>query len=96
MIKHIVLFRFSVDKDKNKFLEEAKKNIENLIEIPEVHSIEAGINFSQREVAYDLSLYSEFRTKEDLEIYRTHPLHLEFVEFIKDSGYEVAVCDYRV
>ena len=97
MIKHIVLFRFPMTEGKEEFLKEVKAKIENLKkEISEVHSIEVGINFSKREAAYDLALYSEFKTEKDLEVYLIHPRHLKFIEFIKDSGYKVVVCDYKI
>ena len=97
MIKHIVLFRFPDTEGKAELLKEVKAYLENLKkEILEIHSYEVGINFSQREVAYDLALYSTFKTDEDMEVYRIHPKHLEFIDFLQDTGYEVAICDYKI
>ncbi|EFL52168.1 Stress responsive alpha-beta barrel domain protein [Solidesulfovibrio fructosivorans JJ]] len=44
----------------------------------------------------DVVLSSSFRTKEDLQTYAVHPLHLEVVEFIKKVVSERRVVDYEV
>lgn len=44
----------------------------------------------------DVVLYSSFRTKEDLQTYAVHPLHLEVVDFIKKVVSERRVVDYEV
>lgn len=96
MIKHIVMFRFQNIENKENTLKMLKSMIEDLKnKIPEVQHIEAGINFSEREVAYDIALISDFKSKEDLEIYRVHPDHVALVDFLKQYNYEVAVADYN-
>ena len=98
MIKHIVMFRFSDLEGKEEKLEALKNMMEDLkTKIPEVVHLEAGLNFSTRETAYDIVLISDFRSVEDLEIYRVHPEHVKVVEFIKagDANYDVAVVDYE-
>ncbi|MFU2207633.1 Dabb family protein [Solidesulfovibrio sp. C21] len=44
----------------------------------------------------DVVLSSSFRTKEDLQTYAVHPLHLEVVEFIKKVVSERRVVDFEV
>ncbi|UJX41297.1 Dabb family protein [Desulfovibrio sp. JY] len=44
----------------------------------------------------DVVLSSSFRTKEDLQTYAVHPLHLEVVDFIKKVVSERRVVDYEV
>jgi hypothetical protein len=56
--------------------------------------LEAGVNFSTREVAWDLALISDFNSREDLLIYRDHPVHVEFVNYLKAFKHEVCVVDY--
>ena len=94
MIVHIVMFKF---KEENKqanlvkvraVLEQLPKKIDELI------SLEVGLNFDTAERAMDLSLYSTFKTKADLEIYAVHPAHLKVVEFIKTVVTESKVVDY--
>ena len=45
--------------------------------------------------ATDLVLYTTFKTKEDLNAYATHPLHMEVVEFVKKVVAERRVVDFE-
>ena len=94
MIVHIVMFNF---KDENK--EENAKRIKKLLEalpskIPELVSMEVGINFDTAERAMDLSLLSTFETKEDLQAYNIHEEHLKVVSEIKKIATLSKVVDY--
>lgn len=94
MIVHIVMFKF---KEENKAINiarvQAKLNrLEDLI--PELKSMEVGINFTESERAFDLSLYSTFESEEDLKAYAVHPEHLKVVEVIKSVTLESKVVDY--
>lgn len=74
-----------------------KKMLEDLIEhIPELKSMEVGINISTRPTAYDLILISEFKSEDDLDTYRVHPKHQEVIEFVKKVSKTSAVVDYEV
>lgn len=98
MIKHIIMFKlkdFGSESIKKQKLEELKKMIDELGNtIKEIVCIEAGINFSTRNVAYDLVLLSVFKTKEDLLLYSAHPEHQKLVEFLKDIKISSVVVDY--
>lgn len=86
---------FGSENIKKQKLEDLKKMIDELsYTIKEIVSIEAGINFSTREVAYDLVLLSVFKTTEDLLLYSAHPEHQKLVEFLKDIKLSSAVVDY--
>ena len=96
MIKHIVFFRFPGLEEKQEFLQEFKNRIEDLEQkISEIQHIEAGLNFSDRETAYDIALVSEFKSREDLDIYRTHPDHLSLIDFLNQYKRDIAVVDYE-
>lgn len=96
MIKHIVFFRFPGLEEKEEFLHEFKNRIEDLEQkISEIQHIEAGLNFSDRETAYDIALVSEFKSREDLDVYRTHPDHLALIDFLNQYKREIAVVDYE-
>lgn len=43
----------------------------------------------------DIVLYTTFRSKEDLNAYAVHPLHVEVVEFIKKVVAERRVVDFE-
>jgi len=94
MIVHIVMFKFKAE---NRDANIAKtKELLNALEgkIDELVSMEVGVNFDTADRAFDLSLYSKFQTKEDLNTYATHSEHLKVVEFIKSVVSESKVVDY--
>ena len=96
MIVHIVMFKLKEDdKDANlvkirAVLEQLPKKIEELV------SMEVGLNFDESDRAFDLSLYSTFKTKVDLATYASHKEHLKVVDFIKTVVTESKVVDYRL
>ena len=96
MIVHIVMFKFQEqNKDKNLKIVEEKLNA--LVQsIDELKSMEVGINFTESERAFDLSLYSTFENKEDLQAYAVHSEHLKVVELIKSVTLESKVVDYSL
>lgn len=100
MIKHIVMFKLKEFAEGNSKLENAKI-IKNRLEdlknkIDEIKFIEVGIDFNQSEFAFDIVLYSEFETVEDLNKYQVHPEHLKVSEFVGKVRTERAVADYQV
>lgn len=96
MIVHIVMFKFR-NESKESNIKEVVKRLNALVElIPELRSMEVGVNFTDSERAFDLSLYSMFDTKEDLASYAIHPEHLKVVELIKSVTLESKVVDYEI
>ncbi|MBO5836707.1 MAG: Dabb family protein [Oscillospiraceae bacterium] len=77
MVKHIVLYTFKEGVDK----EEAVKIIASVLE-PLVGKIPGLLHLEIRRAfqGVDYALYSEFESKQDLENYAKHPLHLEAKE----------------
>ncbi len=95
MIKHIVMFRFK-DEYKSK-LEEIKHALEKLEEsIPELLTMEVGLNLSERASAYDLVLISVFEGADELNAYREHPEHQKIVDKLKTYTSASAVVDFAV
>jgi hypothetical protein len=98
MVRHIIMFKlkeFESQGIKKQKLTILKKMIDELgNQIKEIDFIEAGINNSSREMAYDLVLVSDFKNPEDLEPYRIHPEHKKVVEFLKEIKLSSAVVDY--
>ncbi len=74
MVKHIVLYKFKEDVNK----EEAVKIIASVLE-PLVGKIPGLLHMEIRGAfqGMDYALYSEFESKEALENYAEHPLHQE-------------------
>jgi len=88
------MFKF---KDENKALNMAKVQqrlikLESLI--PNLRSMEVGINFNDSDRSFDLSLYSTFETQEDLNAYAIHEEHKKVIEIIKSVITESKVVDY--
>ncbi len=94
MIVHIVMFKFK-EENKEKNLVEVTSKLNALVElIPTLKFMEVGIDFNQSDRAFDLSLYSTFETKDDLNAYAVHTEHLKVVELIKSVTLESKVVDY--
>ncbi|MEA2098656.1 MAG: Dabb family protein [Campylobacterota bacterium] len=96
MIVHIVMFKFK-DENKESNLVEVTSRLNALVElIPTLKSMEVGVNFTESDRAFDMSLYSTFETKDDLKSYAIHPEHLKVVELIKSVTTQSKVVDYTL
>ena len=74
-----------------------KKELEDLRgNIPEIAKLEVGLNINNTDIAFDIVLYSEFKSLEDLKIYQDHPAHIVFKEFIKSLRSQRYVVDYEI
>ena len=100
MIKHILMFRLKDEVDGNSKqanAEKAKELLEGINgKIPGLIKIEVGIDFSNTDASADLMLYSEFESREALEVYAGHPEHKAVIPFIKSIVSEKRVVDYEV
>ena len=100
MIKHIVMFKlkdFAEGASKSKNAKKVKDYLKSLKgKIPEIKSMEVGINCVESDSAYDVVLNSEFENKESVEEYQRHPEHLRVAELIKKIRDNIAVVDYEV
>ena len=93
MIKHIVFFKLEDNSEANK--EAVKARIIGMKgKIDVLKHIEVGVNFSPEERAFDLALVTDFETKEELQAYAIHPLHVEVVTFLKSINTVTKVVDY--
>lgn len=94
MVKHLVMWRVKEEVTEEQ-KQEMKIRLEALEEkIPELLKIEVGIDIVRNAASADVSLYSEFADEQGLETYRTHPEHLQVVEFVKPLIAERRVVDY--
>lgn len=100
MIKHIVFWKLKESaegKSKEFNAIEIKNRLEKLKDsIPQIFTIEVGINCYDGEAAYDIALYSEFKSHSDYEVYQNHPEHKAVVEFVKKVILDRKVVDYAV
>ncbi len=99
MIKHIVFFKLKPEfkgADEFKIAKIVAAELESLPhKIEEIAFLEVGIDFSKREDAYDIVLFSQFETNDDLEIYRNHIKHKEAVVRIEKYTISAVLCDYK-
>jgi hypothetical protein len=94
MIKHIVFLKLEDNSMENKQVFKDKiMSLKGKIDV--LKYIEVGINFSQEDRAYDLSLITDFETKEDLQTYAVDPIHVEVLKFLKSKNTRTKVVDYE-
>ena len=95
MIKHIVFFKLQASEQKHAQMQEIKKQLEALIpQIPELKSMEVGINANPKE-QWDLSLTAIVENWQDLETYANHPAHQSIVKNLISPIKEDRACvDY--
>ena len=90
MVKHIVIWQMKEDVSAEQ-KQEMKRQLEALAgKIPELLKIEVGIDFDNG----TMSLYSEFKSEDDLMAYQIHPAHQAVVGFVKPLVAARVVCDY--
>ena len=99
MLKHIVMWEIRDSHegaDKDEIMDRIKEELEGLKNfIPEIKTMEVGRNSNELPTSFDIVLYSEFESKEDLEIYREHPEHVRVAQFIRQVMTDAVVVDYE-
>lgn len=94
MVKHIVFLKLEENSDEHKKIVKDKlMSMKGKIEV--LKNIEVGINFSKEERAYDVSLITDFQTKEDLQSYAINPLHVKIIDYLKSVNTISKVVDYE-
>jgi len=101
MIKHIVFFGLSENAEGKSKVENAqiiKESLENLKHfIPEIKKIEVGINIPNvPKTNYDIALYTEFDSFEDVDVYQEHPEHKKVAAYIAKVYVSRAAVDYQI
>lgn len=99
MVKHIVMIKlkeFDTADEKRHQAENFKQMLEDLVgKVPDLKSMEVGLNFNPKPAAYDLVLISEFENREGLDNYRVHPDHVKVLDVLKKIMDKTAVVDYE-
>ena len=93
MVKHIVMYMFKEGVDKQEAISVIDSALSPLVgQIPGLRHLEVRLSFN----GMDYALYSEFDSREALEAYAVHPLHLAAKDkFHHYIGSRVAA-DYEV
>jgi Stress responsive A/B Barrel Domain. len=99
MIKHIVLWKlkdFAEGATKQQNALKIKAMLEDMLgKIPGMLKLEVGLNFEKSSDAADISLYTEFESREALDAYQIHPAHMPAKKIIPLVRMERRVADYE-
>ena len=94
MIKHVVMWKFKSGVAESE-KQEMKQRLEALMgKVPTLAAISVGLDISHKDRSWDIVLYSEFESQDDLKAYAVHPQHLEVADFVKTVVSEAAAVDY--
>ena len=100
MIKHLVFWKLLDEAEGASWSENAtriKDAVDDLVDdIPEIVSIEVGLDVNRSGTAWDVALYSTFESAADLATYQAHPAHQRVAEFVGRVAADRAVVDYEV
>ena len=95
MIRHIVMFKI-----KDEFKDEIPQLVKNFYgmkgKIEGMLDLEAGADFLHSERSYDVALITEFESREALEAYQTHPVHLPVKKRMGEVRISSVACDYEI
>ncbi len=95
MIRHIVLFRI-----KDEYKSEIPQLVKNFYgmkgKIEGLVNLEAGADFLHSDRSYDVALVTEFVSREALDAYQTHPVHLPVKKHMGEVRVSSVACDYEI
>ena len=91
MVVHIVFFKIA-DEAARQIAVEKLESMRG--QIPGLLEVEAGVDFSREERAFDVALFTRFESKEALAAYQLNPIHGEVVKYIRSVASESKVVDY--
>lgn len=95
MLRHVVLVKFKEGIDKSESGSRLKERLLDLEpKIPELIKMDAGINLSESLNACDFALVADFENENDLNSYRSHPDHIQVLNFLRKITSEIKVVDY--
>jgi hypothetical protein len=100
VIRHIVCWKFldhAEGASKAENLRKAKSMLDRLPgRIPEILSLEVGIDATKGPRSFDLALNGTFASPAALEAYQRHPEHVDVVTFLRLVQSEKTVVDYEL
>ena len=100
MLKHVVMWKLEEEAEGKTKAENAlwmKEHLEALVGVvPEINSLEVGINILESDMAYDAVLISTFESKEALASYKVNPKHVEISSYCKKIRESRVVIDYYI
>lgn len=98
MLKHVVMWKLKETAEGKTKAENAqfmKEHLEALWGIvPELKSVEVGINVKESDMAYDAVLIAEFENEAALAAYKIHPEHVKISSYCKKIRESRVVVDF--
>lgn len=96
MIHHLVWFKMQ-DGSTPQQEEQLQQGLKSLTAaIPEIVALATGTDFSGRSRGYQVGLAVQMHTRADLDVYATHPVHLDFIASHKHLWQDVLALDFEV
>ncbi len=99
MIKHIVMWRFKEEAEgrtKLQNMELVRDRLYALVPlVPQIKNMEIGFDFGHTPMSYDMMLYTEFESKEDLNIYAVDGEHAKVKKIVAATTEARVVLDYE-
>ncbi len=100
MIKHTVMWKFKDNAEgrtKQENMEWVREHLHALCPIiPEIRSMEIGLDIHHTEMSMDLMLLTEFDSMETLKVYAEHPEHVKVSAYVRKVIESRVVLDYEV
>lgn len=82
MVKHIVMYKLKEPTEQNAIaLQQKFLSMKGKIDV--LRDIESGVDVLRSDRSFDVVLICKFDTMADMEIYRTHKVHLPVMEYVK-------------
>lgn len=95
MIRHIVLTKIK-DEYKDRIPEIVEKYYGMKGQIEGLLEVEAGADFLHSDRSFDIALITVFESREALEAYQKHPVHLPIKKIIHEIRCGTVACDYEL
>jgi len=93
MLKHMIFTKFENPEEQAKVAGEKLMALKD--KIPQIVSIETGLDCLHSARSYDLALIVTFNSRKDLEIYDSHPAHAEVRAYIRAHRTATASVDFE-
>ena len=94
MIRHVVMFKFKPEVDKQARVDFAQKLSQLALDIDVIRALEIGQNFALSPRASDIVLIVDVDDEEALRVYDDHPKHLPVKQLSTQLCSESRVVDY--
>ena len=99
MIKHVVMWKLKNEAEGNSLeinRRLVREKLEGLMDvIPEIDSLEVGLNISSSDAAFDMVLITTHKSAKDLQQYVIHDAHKAVAGFIGNVTAERKVVDFE-